>query len=99
VEVHANGSSILATLNVVDDASIVGCRELVVLADAFARLKVPNRHAASVSQAEAPASIPALFRKINGERLDLAFARQAVERASGYLLGSADQLPQVFVEF
>ena len=30
VEVHANGNSILATLNVVDDASIVGCGELGV---------------------------------------------------------------------
>jgi len=99
VEVHANGSSILATLNVVDDASIVCCHELGVSEDAFAQLKTPDGHAARVSQAEPPASIPALFRKINGERLDLAFARQALERASGYRLGSADELPQVFVEF
>ena len=69
VEVHANGSSILATLNVVDDASIVGCHELGVSEDAFAQLKVADGHAASVSQAEPPASMPALFRKINGERL------------------------------
>jgi thymidine phosphorylase len=69
VEVHANVSSILATLNVVDDASIVGCHELGVSEDAFAQLKVPDGHAARVSQAEPPASMPALFRKINGERL------------------------------
>ena len=69
VEVHANGNSILATLNVVDDTSIVGCHELGVSEDAFAQLQVPNGHAARVSQAEPPASIPALFRKINGERL------------------------------
>jgi thymidine phosphorylase len=30
---------------------------------------------------------------------DLEFARQASSRASGYRLGSAEQLPQVFVEF
>ena len=30
---------------------------------------------------------------------DLAFARQATERASGVSLGSAEQVPSVFVEF
>jgi len=70
VEVHANGNSILATLNVVDDSSIVGCGELGVSEDAFAQLEVPDGHVATVSQAEPPVSMPALFRKINGERLD-----------------------------
>ena len=69
VEVHANGNSILATLNVVDDVAIVGCGELGLSEDAFAQLKVPDGHPASVSQAEPPESIPALFRKIDGERL------------------------------
>jgi thymidine phosphorylase len=70
VAVRANGRRILATLNVVDDASIVGCGELGVSEDAFAQLDVANGHPASVAQAEPPASIPALFRKIDGERLD-----------------------------
>lgn len=69
VEIRANGKRILATLNVVNDASIVGCSELGVSEDAFARLEVEDGHPASVSQAEPPESIPALFRKINGERL------------------------------
>jgi thymidine phosphorylase len=69
VEIRANGKRILATLNVVNDASIVGCNELGVSEDAFARLEVEDGHPASVSQAEPPESIPALFRKINGERL------------------------------
>jgi len=69
VEVRANGRRILATLNVVDDASIVGCDQLGVSEDAFAQLDVPDGHPASVSQAEPAESIPALFRKINGERL------------------------------
>src|SRR5690606_1436715 len=30
---------------------------------------------------------------------DLAFARQATERASGFSLGRADEVPSVFVEF
>jgi thymidine phosphorylase len=72
VEVRANGRRILATLNVVDDASIVGCNQLGVSEDAFAQLDVPDGHPASVSQAEPAESIPALFRKINGERLTRA---------------------------
>lgn len=70
VEVRANGRCILATLNVVDDEAIVGCRELGLSEDAFAQLSVVDGHPASVSQAEPPGSIPALHRKIAGERLD-----------------------------
>jgi thymidine phosphorylase len=70
VEVRANGRHILATVNVVDDATIVGCDELGLSEDAFNRLGVHDGHTASVSQAEPPASMAALFRKIDGERLD-----------------------------
>jgi thymidine phosphorylase len=70
VEVRANGRHILATLNVVDDASIVDCGELGLSEDAFAQLDVADGHTVSVSQAEPPGSMSALFRKINGERLD-----------------------------
>jgi thymidine phosphorylase len=69
VQVKANGMSILATLNVVDDERIVGCGELGVSEDAFRQLNVPDGHPASVAQAEPPESIPALFRKLGGERL------------------------------
>jgi thymidine phosphorylase len=40
IEVRANGRRILATVNVVDDASIVGCNELGLSQDAFAQLGV-----------------------------------------------------------
>jgi hypothetical protein len=30
---------------------------------------------------------------------DLAFARRVIERHSGIVIGAAEQLPQVFVEF
>ena len=70
VAVHANGQHILATVNVVDDPAIVGCQELGLSEDAFAQLGVQDGHTASVSQAEPPASMAALFRKIDGERLD-----------------------------
>lgn len=69
VEVRANGRRILATLNVVDDEKIVGCRELGVSEDAFVQLGVQDGHPAQVSQAEPPGSIGALHRKIAGERL------------------------------
>ncbi|MCV2368312.1 thymidine phosphorylase family protein [Roseateles oligotrophus] len=69
VEIHANGHVILAVLNVVDDESIVSACELGVSEDAFARLGVAHGHTASIAHAEPPASIAALRRKINGERL------------------------------
>jgi thymidine phosphorylase len=70
VEVLANGGRILATLNVVDDLSIVSCNELGLSEGAFAQLAVEDGHLASVSQAEPPASMGALRRKITGERLE-----------------------------
>ena len=70
VEVRANGRRILASLNVVDDPAIVDCQQLGLSEDAFASLGVEEGLPVSVSQAEPPASIPALHRKINGERLN-----------------------------
>jgi thymidine phosphorylase len=69
VEVRANGRRILATLNVVDDPSIVGCHELGLSEDAFLQLDILDGHTASVSQAEPAESIGALHRKLAGERL------------------------------
>lgn len=72
VEVRTNGRRILATLNVVDDPGLVGCGEVGLSQDAFAQLGVEDGHPAYVSQAEPPESIPALFRKLDGERLGQA---------------------------
>jgi len=69
VEVQANGRAILAVLNVVDDARIVGERELGLSEEAFERLGVAAGHGATVQHAEPPESIAALHRKISGERL------------------------------
>ena len=69
IEVRANGRRILATVNVVDDAALVGCHELGLSEDAFAQLGVDNGHTVSVAQAEPPESMGALFRKIASERL------------------------------
>ena len=72
VEVKANDRIMTATLNVVDDLRIVGCNEVGLSEDAFAHFGVAAGHSAAVSQAEPPVSMGALFRKINGERLNKA---------------------------
>ena len=69
MEVRANGQRVLATLNVVDDAQIVGCGEVGLSEDAFALLALPDGHPARISQAQPASSIPALHRKMAGERL------------------------------
>lgn len=69
VEIRANGQMILAVLNVVDDERIVSACDLGLSEDAFTRLGVAEGHVASIAHAEPAASIAALRRKINGERL------------------------------
>lgn len=69
VEITANGHRILATLNVVDDTCIVDRDQLGLSEDAFAQLGLAEGHPTRVNQAEPPSSIPALHRKIAGERL------------------------------
>jgi len=71
VEVKANGRQIVAVLNVVDDAAIVDPCELGLSEQAFEQLGVEAGHAVSVSQAELPASMDAVRRKIAGARLTL----------------------------
>jgi len=71
VEVRTNGRSILATLNVVDDQTIVACGELGLSKAAFAQMGVEDGHTVTVAQAEPPESIGALHRKLGGERLNL----------------------------
>ena len=84
VEVRANGKRILATLNVVDDEAIVGCRELGLSEDAFAQMGVADGHPAEIWQAEPPGSIPALHRKIAGERLARDDFRAIVRDIAGH---------------
>jgi thymidine phosphorylase len=69
VSIHANGTTISAVLNVVDDPRIVDPCELGLSEDAFARMKVAEGHEAHIQHAEPPPSISALHRKIAGERL------------------------------
>ena len=69
VRVQANGKSLIAVLNVVDDDCICAPRELGLSEDAFERLGTEEGEQARIEQAEPAPSIAALHRKIAGERL------------------------------
>ncbi len=84
VEVRSNGRSVLATLNVVDDKGIVACGELGLSKAAFAQLDVADGHTVTVAQAEPPASIGALHRKLGGERLGQEDFRAIVHDISAH---------------
>ncbi len=68
--VSANGSRLLAVLNVVDDNSIVQPGELGLSQQAFKHFDVDEGALVTVNHAEPPKSMDAVRRKINGERLD-----------------------------
>jgi thymidine phosphorylase len=69
IQIHAGRAHILAVLNVVDDAAIVGPTELGLSEQAFAQLGIRQGGLVRVAQAEPPASMDAVRRKIAGERL------------------------------
>lgn len=62
---------VVAVLNVVDDESIVGTGQLGLGENLFERLDLTEGEAAFLSHAEPPASLDAVHRKIQGERLTL----------------------------
>lgn len=72
VEVLANGKRIVAVLNIVEDASIVRPDELGVCTTAFEQLGLAEGERVRVDHATPPASMEAVKRKINGDRLDPA---------------------------
>jgi thymidine phosphorylase len=78
IEVRVNGRSILASLNVVDDASIVAEHELGLSEEAFAQLGAAAGTAVRVDHAPPPASTSAWRRKVEGERLGRADYRAVI---------------------
>jgi len=98
VTLHANGMTINAVLNVVDDEAIVQTTELGLSEDAFERMNVPEGHLVDVTPAEAPASIGVLHRKIEGERLsrgdlhaivnDIALARYSKIELAAFVVAT-----------
>ncbi|MGE0813971.1 MAG: thymidine phosphorylase family protein [Vicinamibacterales bacterium] len=69
VEVSANGFTILAVVNVVDDARVIGELELGLSEEAFGQLQIAEGAPVRVAHAEPPRSIASVKRKIAGERL------------------------------
>ncbi len=70
IEIRRDGHPILAVLNVVDDATLLNPDELGLSEQAFAQLGAEEGCRVRVAQAEPPASMDAVRRKINGERLE-----------------------------
>jgi thymidine phosphorylase len=70
IEVSANGNTILAMLNVVDDDKIVAPGELGLSEQAFAQMKLQEDEQVVVAHAEPPESMEAVRHKIAGKRLD-----------------------------
>ena len=71
IKISTNGSKILAVLNVVDDDAIVTPLELGLSEQAYHQLNADDQCEVCVDHAEYPASMDAVRRKINGERLTL----------------------------
>ena len=98
VEVSANGTRILAVLNVVDDKSLVAPGELGLSEEAFASLGMKAGARVQVCHAEPPASMESVRRKIEGERLsakefgdiaqDIAERRYAKMEIAAFLVAS-----------
>jgi len=70
IEISANGNTILAMLNVVDDNKIVAPGELGLSEQAFEQIKLDEGTMVCVAHAEPPASMEAVRHKIAGKRLD-----------------------------
>jgi thymidine phosphorylase len=86
VEVTADGRArpILAVLNVVDDEALVAPGELGLSEEAFATLGIEEGSPVRICHTEPPASMDAVRRKIDGERLSaqefMAIAHDIAER-------------------
>ena len=83
IEISANGNTILALLNVVDDEKIVAPGELGLSEQAFAQMKMDETAMVRVAHAEPPASMESIRNKIAGKRLSAeefgAIARDIAE--------------------
>jgi len=73
IEVHraADGSPVIAVLNVVDDENILAPDELGLSEQAFAQLNLAGGTGVRVEHARPPVSLKSVHRKIAGERLTL----------------------------
>ncbi len=72
IEVSANGRSVMAVLNICDDAELLHPDELGLSEQAFRQLGLPEGSRVTVAQAGPPASREAIRAKVTGARLGYA---------------------------
>ncbi|MCB1724092.1 MAG: thymidine phosphorylase family protein [Gammaproteobacteria bacterium] len=70
IQPAGDGVSVLATLNVVEDAEITAPGQIGLSLQAFEQLGLPEGTPATVGHAKPPESLHAVHRKIAGQRLD-----------------------------
>lgn len=102
IEVSKNGRSILAVLNIIDDARLLGADELGLSESGFRQLGLPAGEIVAVAQALPPASREAVRAKVLGETLssadfeaiirDIAANRYSKMEIAAFLIASASFL-------
>jgi thymidine phosphorylase len=102
IEVSKNGRSILAVLNIIDDAGLLGADELGLSESGFRQLGLPAGEIVQVAQALPPASREAVRAKVLGETLspadfeaiirDIAANRYSKMEIAAFLIASASFL-------
>lgn len=78
IVVGRDGSSILATLAIVDDETLITRGEIGLGEQAFRRLNLAEGTPVNIAQAEPPRSLEAVRRKIDGDTLDDAEIRAII---------------------
>lgn len=99
LEIRQDGNTILATLNIVEDDSLLGPQELGLCVGAFTHFGQSEGTAVTVSQPQPVHSMQAVRDKIAGERLsqeqmtaicqDIVGGRYAKEELAAFLVASA----------
>jgi thymidine phosphorylase len=99
LEIRQDGHTILATLNIVEDESLLGNAELGLSVSAFEHFQLPEGSPVTVRQPQPVLSMQAVRAKIAGERLsqadysaicqDIVQGRYAKEELAAFLVSSA----------
>lgn len=84
IVVSQDNASILATLAIVDDASLIKSGEIGLGEQAFRRLGLPEGARVSIAQAQPPQSLEAVRRKIDGDTLDNAEIHDIIRDIAAY---------------
>lgn len=84
LRISANNAEILATLALVDDDSIVGPGEIGLGEQAFRRLGLPEGEEVEIAQAQPPASLEYVRRKVDGDTLTASEVAEIIRDIAAY---------------